>query len=273
MFSLLALCTPNCRPPPPHYTAPPQPAERARRGKNSPNLFTFDPDFCSRRRRSRRRRRRRRRRHGTSMISQGKIGRTRECECGEERGERDGRTRRVARKRDSATQQLLSLFSSLVPIGHGGITLCPGVPVCLPARSPARPPSPLGRPEASAGKAIESKSPIPSPTLPSFLPSFLVCFSRRRRRVVGSEDDFNRLFPSLRPNLAPLDRRLLGAALRFDPRRGGEKNRTWGFNSPSGCGGGAGGGGSPLRVAVCASPSSITPLYSPLGNVARLALV
>ena len=119
---------------------------------------------------------------------------------------------------------LLSSFflSSLVPIGHGGITLCPGVPVCLPARSP----SPLGRPEASAGKAIESKSPIPSPTLPSFLPSFLVCFSRRRRRVVGSEDDFNRLFPSLRPNLAPLDRRLLGAARRCGSTPGAAERRT-----------------------------------------------
>ena len=84
LFSLLALCTPNCRHTTPHHLrAPAQRASRGGRGKNSPNLFTFDPDFCSRRGR--------RpapqpggagyvRRHGTSVISQGKIGRARECE-------------------------------------------------------------------------------------------------------------------------------------------------------------------------------------------------
>ena len=80
LFSLLALCTPTAARPPaatlhraPHHLSRPT---RGERGKNSPNLFTFDPDFCSRRRR-------RHRRHGTSMISQGKIDLARECVRGE----------------------------------------------------------------------------------------------------------------------------------------------------------------------------------------------
>ena len=44
----------------------------------------------------------------------------------------------------------------------------------------------------------------------------------------------DRLFLSLRPNLAPLDRRPLARRCGSTPGR--EGNRTWGFNSPSGCG-------------------------------------